>query len=157
MDNGGPFYVHISYIFNSGEFWVVYMSHIYYKHLPWRCVRKMNHRCPWKVFVINVRHIDHLEFTTVEYVGDVYVKWTTIGGIYVSHLLQTLTMDNGGPFYVHISYKFYSGELWVVYMSHIYNKHLPWTMVVHPELTTVEYVGDVYVKWTTIVHGKCLL
>ena len=30
------------------------------------------------VFVINVRHIDHLELTTVEYVGDVYVKWTTI-------------------------------------------------------------------------------
>ena len=26
----------------------------------------------------------------------------------------------------------------------------------HPELTTVEYI-DVYVKWTTIVHGKCLL
>jgi len=29
------------------------------------------------VFVINVRHIDHPELTTVEYVGDVYVKWTT--------------------------------------------------------------------------------
>jgi hypothetical protein len=81
-------------------------------------------------------------------------------------------MDKGGPFYVHISYIFYSGELWVIYMSHIYNKHLPWTMVVHftytsPTystvvssgwyITTVEYIGDVYVKWTTIVHGKCLL
>jgi hypothetical protein len=78
-------------------------------------------------------------------------------------------MDNGGPFYVHISYIFYSGELWVIYMSHIYNKYLPWTMVVHftytsptvrhiyhPELTTVEFVRNVYVKWTTIVHGKCL-
>jgi hypothetical protein len=122
------------------------------------------------VFVINVRHIDHLELTTVEYIGDVYIKCA-------------------GPFYVHISYIFYSGELWVVYMSHIYNKHLPWTMMVHfmytsPTYstvvssgwsicltfitntyheqwwsilrTTVEYVEDVYVKWTTIVHGKCL-
>jgi len=25
------------------------------------------------VFVINVRHIDHPELTTVEYVGDVYI------------------------------------------------------------------------------------
>jgi hypothetical protein len=54
-------------------------------------------------------------------------------------------MDNGGPFYVHISYKFYSGELWVVHIH-----------VDHSELTTVEYLGDVYVKWTTTVHGKCL-
>ena len=48
-------------------------------------------------------------------------------------------MDNGGSFYVHISYIFYSGELWVVYMSHIYNKHLPWTMVVHFTYTSPIY------------------
>jgi hypothetical protein len=76
-------------------------------------------------------------------------------------------MDSGGPFYVHISNIFYSGELWVVYMymSHIYNKYLPWTMVVHFTYTwdiytthssPLEFVGDVYLKWTTTVHGKCL-
>ena len=70
-------------------------------------------------------------------------------------------MDNGGPFYIHISYIFYSGELWVVYMSHIYNKHLPWTMVVHLMYTSPTYSTVVSSGWsifltfiTNTYHGQ---
>ena len=70
-------------------------------------------------------------------------------------------MDNGGPFYIHISYIFYSGELWVVYMSHIYNKHLPWTMVVHLMYTSPTYSTVVSSMWsifltfiTNTYHGQ---
>jgi hypothetical protein len=89
------------------------------------------------------------------------LQWWALGGLYVSHLLQTLTMDNDGPFYVHISYIFYSGELWVVYMSHIYNKHLPWTMMVHFKYTSPTYSTVVSSGWsicltfiTNTYHGQ---
>ena len=68
--------------------------------------------------------------------------------LYVSHLLQTLTMDSGGPFYVHISYIFYSGELQVVYMSLIYYKHLPRTVVVHFTYTSPTYYTVVSSRWS---------
>jgi hypothetical protein len=54
-------------------------------------------------------------------------------------------MDNGGPFY-----KMDHHGSWYVFVINVRN-------IYHLELTTVEYVGDMYVKWTTIVHGKCLL
>ena len=89
------------------------------------------------------------------------LQWWALGGLYVSHLLQTLTMDSGGPFYVHISYIFNSGELWVVYMSHIYYKHLPWTTVVHFTYTSPTYSTVVSSRWsicltfiTNTYHGQ---
>ena len=58
------------------------------------------------VSVINVRHIDHLELSTVEYVGDVYVKWTTIvhgkcllNVRYIDHLELT-TVEYVGDVYI---------------------------------------------------------
>jgi hypothetical protein len=73
MDNGGPFYVHISYI--------------------------------------NVRHIYHPELTTVEYVGDVYVKWTLLSMVSVCNKCETYIPPRAHHCRIHISYIFYSGEL----------------------------------------------
>ena len=170
MDNGGPFYIHISYIFHSGELWVVdmYMSHIYYKHLPWTVVVHFTYTSSTYSTVVSSGWYICLTFITNTYHGQRWsilcthllhiLQWWALGGIYVSHLLLTLTMDSGGPFYVHISYIFYSGELWVVYMSHIYNKHLPWTMVVHVMYTSPTYSTVVSSGWSiclTFITNTC--
>ena len=153
MDNGSQFCIHISYIFYSGELEVVYMSHIYNKHLPWTVVVHFmytspifnsgeldvvymahiyNKHFPWTVVVhftytsptnstvVSSGWYICLTFITNTYNGQWWyilrthlpniLQWWALGGLYVSHLLQTLTMDSGGPFYVHI-YIFYSGEL----------------------------------------------
>ena len=151
--------VHFTYTsptYSSGELRVVYMymSHIYYKHLPWTTVVHFTYTSPtystvvssrWSIcltFITNTYHgqwwfilrthllqilvVSYgwyicLTFKTNTYHGQWWsilhtyllhiLQWWALGGIYVSHLLQTLTMNNGGPFYVHISYIFYSGEL----------------------------------------------
>ena len=242
MDSGGPFYIHITYKFYSGELWVVYMSHIYYKHLPWTVVVHFTYTSPtystvvssgWSIgltFITNTYHGQWwsicLTFITNTYHGQWWsilrthllhiLQWWALGGIYVSHLLQTLTMDNGGPFYggpfyVHISYIFlqwwalsgrhicltfitntYHGQWWsilrthllqilqcggiyvsqqtltmvvhisyIFYMSHIYYIHLPWTMVVHFAYTSPTYSTVVSSRWficltfiTNTYHGQ---
>ena len=116
MDNGGPFYVHISYIFYSGELWVVYMPHIYNKHLPWTMVVHFTYTSPtystvvsssWYICLIFITNTYHGQWWSILHKYLLHIlQWWALGGIYVSHLLQTLTMNNGGPFYVHISYKF---------------------------------------------------
>jgi hypothetical protein len=108
---------------SGGELRVVYMymSHIYYKHLPWTTVVHFTYTSSTYSTVVSSRWYICLTFITNTYHGQWWsilhthllhiLQWWALGGLYVSHLLQTLTMDNGGPFYEHISYIFYSGEL----------------------------------------------
>ena len=120
MDNGGPFYIHISYIFYSGELWVVYMSHIYNKHLPWTMVVHLMYTSPTYSTVVSSRWSICLTFITNTYHGQWWsilcthllhiLQWRALGGLYISHLTNTYH-GQWCPFYVHISYIFYSGDL----------------------------------------------
>ena len=132
----------LTYITNTyhGQWWSILHTHlqqILVVSFGWYiCLTFITNTYHGQWWIILCTHLLHI------------LQWWALDGLYVSHLLQTHTTDCGGPFYIHISYIFYSGELWVVYMSHIYNKHLPWTMVDHFMYTSPTYSTVVSSGWS---------